>query len=94
MALLFAATYPERVRALVNYGSLPRFVRGPNFPWREPKHEYLAEWETEAEVWGTEETRVRGSRARGGRQPLRRSGSGRARTGCSSAPARSCSSGG
>ena len=32
MALLFAATYPERVRALVTYGSLPRFVRGPNFP--------------------------------------------------------------
>jgi class 3 adenylate cyclase len=54
MALLFAATYPERVRALVTYGSLPRFVRGPNFPWAEPKHEYLAEYETEAEVWGTE----------------------------------------
>lgn len=56
MAVLFAATYPERVRALVNYGSLPRFVRGPNFPWREPKHEYLAEWEAGAAVWGTEES--------------------------------------
>jgi pimeloyl-ACP methyl ester carboxylesterase len=55
MALLFAATYPERVRALVNYGSLPRFVRGPNFPWAEPKHEYLAESEAEADAWGTEE---------------------------------------
>jgi class 3 adenylate cyclase len=55
MALLFAATYPERVRALIIYGSLPRFVRGPNFPWGEPKHEYLAEAEAEAEVWGTEE---------------------------------------
>jgi pimeloyl-ACP methyl ester carboxylesterase len=55
MAVLFAATYPERTRALVNYGSLPRFVRGPNFPWRQPKHEYLAEWEAEALVWGTEE---------------------------------------
>lgn len=55
MALLFAATYPERVRALVSYGSLPRFVRGPNFPWGEPKHEYLAEAEAEAEAWGTEE---------------------------------------
>jgi len=55
MALLFAATYPERTRALVNYGSLPRFVRGANFPWREPKHEYLAEWEAEAQVWGTEQ---------------------------------------
>jgi pimeloyl-ACP methyl ester carboxylesterase len=55
MALLFAATYPERVRALVNYGSLPRFVRGPNFPWGEPKHEYLAEYEADAEQWGSEE---------------------------------------
>jgi pimeloyl-ACP methyl ester carboxylesterase len=56
MALLFAATYPERVRALINYGSLPRFVRGPNFPWREPKHEYLAEYEADVQVWGTEES--------------------------------------
>jgi pimeloyl-ACP methyl ester carboxylesterase len=56
MALLFAATYPERVRALVNYGSLPRFVRGPGFPWMEPKHEYLAECEAEAEIWGSEES--------------------------------------
>jgi class 3 adenylate cyclase len=55
MALLFAATYPERVRALVNYGSLPRFVRGPNFPWGEPKHEDLAQVEAEAENWGSEE---------------------------------------
>jgi pimeloyl-ACP methyl ester carboxylesterase len=54
MALLFAATYPERVRALVVYGSLPRFVRGPNFPWGEPRHEYLAEYEADAEMWGTE----------------------------------------
>jgi hypothetical protein len=43
------------VRALVNHGSLPRFVRGPSFPRREPKHEYLAEYEAEAEVWGTEQ---------------------------------------
>ena len=56
MALLFAATYPERTQGLVMYGSLPRFVRGPGFPWREPKHEYLAEWEAEARIWGTEES--------------------------------------
>jgi pimeloyl-ACP methyl ester carboxylesterase/class 3 adenylate cyclase len=54
MTVLFAATYPERTRALVNYGSLPRFVRGPGFPWREPKHEYLAAWEEEARIWGSE----------------------------------------
>jgi pimeloyl-ACP methyl ester carboxylesterase len=56
MALLFAATYPERVRALVTYGSLPRFVRGPSFPWAPPKHEYLAEYETDAARWGSEES--------------------------------------
>jgi pimeloyl-ACP methyl ester carboxylesterase len=56
MAVLFTATYPERVQALVNYGSLPRFVRGPGFPWREPKHEYLAAYEEDARAWGTEES--------------------------------------
>ena len=55
MALLFAATYPERAQALVLYGSLPRFVRGPGFPWRQPKHEYLAECADDARRWGTEE---------------------------------------
>jgi pimeloyl-ACP methyl ester carboxylesterase/class 3 adenylate cyclase len=55
MATLFSATYPERAHALVCYGSLPRFVRGPGFPWGEPRHEYLAEWEEEARGWGSEE---------------------------------------
>ena len=81
MALLFAATYPERVRALVNYGSLPRFVRGPNFPWREPKHEYLAEYEAEAACGGRRRTRAPGWRARGWTRRPRRSASERAGTG-------------
>ena len=55
MAIMFAATYPERTHALVTYGALPRFVRGPSFPWCEPKHEYLGEWEEDAKRWGTEE---------------------------------------
>jgi len=55
MALLFAATYPERARALVLYGTLPRFVRGPGFPWREPRHEFLADYEEDARLWGTAE---------------------------------------
>jgi len=70
MALLFAATYPERTRALVNYGSLPRFVRGPNFPWREPKHEYLAGFEADSLVWGTEEA-ARASLEEQGIEPTR-----------------------
>ncbi len=55
MALMFAATYPERTIGLGLYGTLPRFVRGPGFPWREPKHEFLAEAEEDARLWGTEE---------------------------------------
>jgi class 3 adenylate cyclase/pimeloyl-ACP methyl ester carboxylesterase len=33
LCALFAATYPERTRALVLYGATPRFVRSPEFPW-------------------------------------------------------------
>jgi pimeloyl-ACP methyl ester carboxylesterase/class 3 adenylate cyclase len=34
MSILFAATYPERVRSLVLYGTLPRFTPElPDFPW-------------------------------------------------------------
>ena len=32
-ALLFTATYPERVSALVVYGSTPRFSAAEDFPW-------------------------------------------------------------
>ena len=32
MSIVFAATYPERSRALVLYGTLPRFIR-PDFPY-------------------------------------------------------------
>jgi hypothetical protein len=33
MALLFAATRPERVSALVLYGTTPKFITGPDWPW-------------------------------------------------------------
>jgi len=33
MSLLFAATYPERTSALVIYGSFPRRVSAPDYPW-------------------------------------------------------------
>jgi class 3 adenylate cyclase/pimeloyl-ACP methyl ester carboxylesterase len=34
MSILFAATYPERVRSLVLYGTLPRFTPElPDYPW-------------------------------------------------------------
>ena len=34
MSILFAATYPERVRSLILYGTLPRFTpEPPSYPW-------------------------------------------------------------
>ena len=56
MAILFAATYPERTQALVLYGALPRFVRGPGFPWQSSKQEYLAGAAEAARTWGSAES--------------------------------------
>lgn len=33
MAILFAATYPEKSRSLILYGTKPRWVRAPDYPW-------------------------------------------------------------
>jgi len=40
MAILFAATYPDRVFALVLFQGKPRFVRAPDFPWVPTRGEY------------------------------------------------------
>jgi class 3 adenylate cyclase len=47
MAILFAATYPERVFALVLFQGKPRFVRAPEFPWAPTREQY----ELETESW-------------------------------------------
>ena len=55
LAILFAATYPERTAALVLYATLPRYVRAPDFPWapsREEAEREIAELERR---WGTPE---------------------------------------
>src|SRR2546425_2133626 len=33
MSILFAATYPARVRSLLLYGGRPRLTRAPDYPW-------------------------------------------------------------
>jgi pimeloyl-ACP methyl ester carboxylesterase len=43
LAMLFAATYPERVFALVLFQGKPRFVRAPDFPWAPTREQYEAE---------------------------------------------------
>jgi class 3 adenylate cyclase len=47
LAILFAATYPERVFALVLFQGKPRFVRAPDFPWVPSREEY----EDETQAW-------------------------------------------
>ena len=47
MAILFAATYPERVFALVLFQGKPRFVRAPDFPWAPTREQY----EVETQSW-------------------------------------------
>jgi class 3 adenylate cyclase len=53
LAILFAATYPERTGGLVLYATLPRYVRSADFPWapsREEAERDIAELERR---WGT-----------------------------------------
>ena len=47
MAMLFAATYPERVFALVLFQGKPRFVHAPDFPWAPTREQY----ERETQDW-------------------------------------------
>jgi len=54
MAILFAATYPERVKALVLYGTYAKRIRSDDYPWAstaEERHRYGEEIESE---WGWE----------------------------------------
>jgi class 3 adenylate cyclase len=55
MSLLFAATYPERVAALVLYGVLPRFAWAPDFPWGQPEADWRRELDEVVRLWGTVE---------------------------------------
>src|ERR1051325_11334338 len=55
MSVLFAATHPERVSALVLYGAMGRTTEGPDYPWatpadalRESADEFIAPY------WGTD----------------------------------------
>jgi class 3 adenylate cyclase len=47
LAMLFAATYPERVFALVLFQGKPRFVSAPDFPWVPTREQY----ETVTQQW-------------------------------------------
>lgn len=50
--LLFTATYPERVAALVLYGSTPRFSAADDFPWGASETECEEMYEETDRDWG------------------------------------------
>ncbi|MGB2874256.1 MAG: adenylate/guanylate cyclase domain-containing protein [Gaiellaceae bacterium] len=53
IALLFAATYPERTLGLVLYGSHVKTVWAPDFPWAPKFEEHLKAIDEAARFWGT-----------------------------------------
>ena len=52
MSILFATTYPERVRALVLYGSYAKRVSDADYPWAPPIEEHRKSIEAVQRDWG------------------------------------------
>jgi pimeloyl-ACP methyl ester carboxylesterase len=56
LAVLFAATYPERTAATVLYGTTPTYLRADDFPWASTRDEALAALARSPSTdWGTDE---------------------------------------
>ena len=55
MSVLFAATYPERVWALVLDGSSPRSLWAPDYPWGASEEQWQLNIERRGRLWGTPE---------------------------------------
>ena len=52
MCILFAATYPERTRALVLYGAYAKRLRSEDYPWAATSEERAASARELEETWG------------------------------------------
>src|ERR687888_1911746 len=52
MSILFAATYPERVAALVVRSAFPRRMWAPDYPWGQTEEDYEREVERSLRVFG------------------------------------------
>src|SRR5438128_6608288 len=52
MSVLFAATYPERVAALVVRSAFPRRMWAPDYPWGRTEQEYEREVERDLRIFG------------------------------------------
>ena len=55
MAILFAATYPERTSGLILYSSYARSLWAPDYPWGRQFDDAYREAEDQARRWGTTE---------------------------------------
>jgi class 3 adenylate cyclase len=53
MAMLYAATYPERTIALIAYGETPRYAWAPDFPWGDTDEELEAGIADDRARWGS-----------------------------------------
>lgn len=54
MSILFAATYPERIDALVLYGTYAKRLRSPDYPWAPTWEERVEAADTIEREWGHE----------------------------------------
>jgi pimeloyl-ACP methyl ester carboxylesterase len=52
MSMLFATTHPERVTALVLYGTYAKRVRGPDYPWAPTIEEHRLNLDAVQRDWG------------------------------------------
>jgi pimeloyl-ACP methyl ester carboxylesterase len=53
LCLLFAATHPERVRAVMTFGSYAKRVWSPDYPWAPTTENREAEYAETLATWGT-----------------------------------------
>jgi len=65
MALLFAATYPDRTAALVLRSAFPRRMWAPDYPWGSTEEEYEREVEGALQLFGPRERALDTVRALG-----------------------------
>lgn len=63
LAVLFAASHPDLVRALVLISPTPRVVRGPGYEWAQTVQERAAMVRDVVEYWGSSSPNSRGERS-------------------------------
>ena len=59
MSILFAATYPERVAALVLLGGFPRVTWAPDYPWGLTEEQYQEELEGDLKLFGPRDEAIK-----------------------------------